>query len=74
MSLLLQNQEPDLNQFKKRVRNSYSGRLFSQSNQPEYPQADLEMALQVDRFSFAQKIIKQDGLLVVQPYFDTSIG
>ena len=67
MAALLRGETPDLPALLQRVRDSYSARLFSDPDMPEFPEADLHCALQVDRFNFALPVQRQEGLLVMRP-------
>ena len=39
---------------------------FYDDNQPQYHPQDVELALQLNRFPFAMKISREDGLLVAR--------
>lgn len=52
--------------FLDRVRHSPEGRTFADPKITEFAQEDLELALQIDRFSFAMEVEKQDGRLVAK--------
>jgi 2-phosphosulfolactate phosphatase len=58
--------QPDAGSFVQRVRNSAAGRLFGDPAKPEFPAADLECCVDVDRFSFALPVTRRNGLLVMQ--------
>lgn len=53
--------------FLERVRNSPLGKVFSDPAKPEFSARDLELAIQVDLFSFAMEISKIDGNLIAKP-------
>lgn len=63
---LLRGETPNVQPFIRRVRESYSGRIFADPQRPEYSAVDLENCTQVDRFDFAMRVYRQDGLLVMR--------
>jgi len=50
---LLNGAPPDSDEIQNRVRGSRAGRRFANPAQPEFPAADLDHALEIDRFDFA---------------------
>ncbi len=56
---------PELASLKARVRASRSGMHYDGSR-PAFPPSDLDYALQIDRFSFALRVEKRDGLHALQ--------
>ncbi len=66
MAALLRGLRPDPAPYLERVRGSFSGRIFSDPAQPEFPEADLECALELDRFDFAMKVERAGGLLILR--------
>lgn len=62
----LEGREMDLDRIRERVRDSYSGRLFTDPDHFAYPSADLEAALAIDRFDFAMKVHNEDGMLLLR--------
>jgi 2-phosphosulfolactate phosphatase len=63
---LLRGETPDVRPFVRKVRESYSGSIFADPQRPEYPAVDLDYCTQVDRFDFAMRVYRQDGLLVMR--------
>jgi 2-phosphosulfolactate phosphatase len=63
---LLRAETPDEQPYIRRVRESYSGSIFADPRQPEHPAIDLDYCTQVDRFAFAMRVYRQDGLLVMR--------
>ncbi len=57
----------NVNSFLERVRMSPEGRIFSDPTIPEFSIKDLELAMQIDRFSFAMEISKSNGDLIAKP-------
>jgi 2-phosphosulfolactate phosphatase len=57
----LSDQETDRSTIAARVRASRSG-LHYDGTRPAFPPTDLDMALDIDRFSFAMQVAKQNGL------------
>jgi len=52
--------------FVERVYASRTGRVFSNPARPEFPLADLEYCVQVDRFDFAMPVRRREGLFVME--------
>jgi 2-phosphosulfolactate phosphatase len=57
---LLSGGSPDAGTYVNRVRESFSGRRFSDPSIPEYPAGDLELCVRVDVFDFAMPVVR-DG-------------
>lgn len=59
----------DLNieNIKQRVRESRSGVHYSDPDHAVFPSADLDVALEIDRFDFAMSVEKEDGFLFLRP-------
>jgi 2-phosphosulfolactate phosphatase len=53
---LLRGGRPNFNEMKKRILSAPSSSKFFDPRQPQYHPEDLEMALQLDRFSFVMKV------------------
>jgi 2-phosphosulfolactate phosphatase len=66
MAALLRGERPDAGPFLQRVRDSLPGRWFADPAQPDYPAEDLDLCTAVDRFDFAMRVERRDGLLVMQ--------
>jgi len=49
----------------RRVRVSDSGQLFA-ANDPVFPASDLDLCTDLDRFDFALRVERRDGLLVME--------
>jgi 2-phosphosulfolactate phosphatase len=62
----LRGEPLDLDATLRRVRDSYSGQHFDGSR-PEFPPADLDLVLQVDRFQFAMCVERSGGLHHLRP-------
>jgi len=60
---LLLERSPDIDQIIRRVRASKSGRHYGVANNEVFPVSDLELALDIDRFSFSMHVQKANGLL-----------
>jgi 2-phosphosulfolactate phosphatase len=65
LTALLRGQRPPLAPFLERVRRSASGQLFDGSNPGAFPATDLDYCTQVDRFDFAMRVERREGLLVM---------
>jgi 2-phosphosulfolactate phosphatase len=50
----------------RRVRQSWAGRLFIQAD-PDFPLADLECALDINRFAFALEVRQREGQHIIRP-------
>jgi len=50
----------------RRVTGSGHASLFSSGEHSEFPPADLDRALEIDRFSFAMQVSREEGLLVLR--------
>jgi 2-phosphosulfolactate phosphatase len=70
LTALLRGEQPDPAPFIRRVYESTSGSYFTDPGQPEFPLADLECCVEVDRFDFAMFVERREGLLVMKsvPY------
>ncbi|MBE7553363.1 MAG: 2-phosphosulfolactate phosphatase [Anaerolineales bacterium] len=66
LTALLQGEQPDPAPFIRRVYESTSGRYFTDPNQREFPLADLECCVEVDRFDFAMLVERGESLLVMK--------
>lgn len=64
---LLMGKQPDVQPFLQRVRQSLAGKIFADPGQPEFPVSDLDYCTDVDRFVFAMRVQRKDGLLVMEP-------
>lgn len=62
----LLKQEVSCSSFLDRVRFSPEGKIFSDPNIVEFSHKDLELALQIDRFSFAMEVEKRNGSLIAK--------
>ena len=67
-AILLDN-EVDMDLIINRVRSSRSGGHYTEAEHPVFPEADLELALDVDRFDFYMKVDLDDGRLVMRRHF-----
>lgn len=56
----------DIDEIKARVRDSYDGKLFTTPDHIAFPFADLDAALEIDRFDFAMLVCREDGLLLLR--------
>jgi len=54
-------------EIKQRVRQSKSGMHYLNANHDVFPSADLDAALQIDRFDFAMSVAREDGALILRP-------
>ena len=63
---LLGGRQVDSAPFIKRVYASPTGRVFADPARPEFPIADLEYCVKVDRFDFAMPVRRREGLFVME--------
>jgi len=66
LEALLRDQTPDLAGITRRVHHSEAARKFLDPAVPEFSPADVECALDIDRFDFALPVRRRDGLLVME--------
>jgi 2-phosphosulfolactate phosphatase len=64
---LLGSKAPDTEPIVQRVLDSYVARMFHDPARPEFPAADLKYCVDVDRFDFAMRVVRQGDLLVMNP-------
>jgi 2-phosphosulfolactate phosphatase len=55
-----------------RVRNSYVARTLFNSTMPGFPVSDIEYCVDVDRFDFAMRVRRENGLPVMKPVQQTN--
>jgi 2-phosphosulfolactate phosphatase len=67
LAAVLRGERPDPTPYLRRVRDSDSGRLFTDPYQPEFAPADLDRSLEIDRFDRALLVRRQDDLLIMRP-------
>jgi 2-phosphosulfolactate phosphatase len=68
LAALLRGEPIDTAALVRRVRDSDSGRLFADQDDPVFPASDLELCTDVDRFDFALRVERRDGLLVMAAF------
>jgi 2-phosphosulfolactate phosphatase len=66
LEALLRGEEPEVAPFVQRVYASRAGRIFADPAQPDFPLADLEHCVQVDRFDLALLVRRCDRLLLIE--------
>jgi hypothetical protein len=59
--------EPDRTEIVRRVRESQVAAKFLDPADPRFPPADLDCAVDIDRFDFALLMRRQEGQLVMEP-------
>lgn len=64
----LRGQKPDHLSIENRVRESSHGRRFTEPKHIAFPAEDLKACLEIDRFDFAMKVHREDGLCVLKPF------
>jgi 2-phosphosulfolactate phosphatase len=63
---LLKGERPDPKAYLRRVRESRAGLKFLDQGQPDFPLRDLERSTEIDRFSFALVVRREEGLLLMR--------
>jgi len=63
---LLEGRMPDAGAVRSLVMEGGQTQKFFDQSQPQYHPQDVELALQINRFPFAMKISREDGLLVAR--------
>ena len=58
----------DFNEAKRRIKESSSGAKFFDPSQPQYHEEDFYMALELSKFDFILRVVKNDGLYVVKEH------
>ena len=65
LAALLHGEPIDTATLVRRVRDSDSGQLFA-ADDPVFPASDLDLCTDLDRFDFALRVERRDGLLVME--------
>ena len=64
---LLTGSPPSREGIRRRVSGSRAALKFTDPNGVDFPRADLRLALQADRFDFAMRVERRDGLAILRP-------
>ena len=67
---IMEERKPDFNAVKSLIMTGGATQKFFDPEQPQYHPEDVTLALQADRYSFAMKISREDGLLVARKQAD----
>ena len=65
---LLEGRQPNVDAVRSLVMQGGQTQKFFDQNQPQYHPNDVELALQLNRFPFAMRISREDGLLVARKH------
>lgn len=65
---ILEGRKPDFAAVKSLVLGGGATQKFFDPNQPQYHPEDVTLALEADRYNFAMKVSREDGLLVAHKY------
>jgi 2-phosphosulfolactate phosphatase len=65
---LLAGRRPDPEALRRLVLASGEAAKFGDPKQPHFPREDLDIALQVDRYDFAIRVVKEDGFFIARRY------
>lgn len=63
---LIQGRRPDPEAVRRLVRASGEAAKFGDPKQPHFQREDLEIALEIDKYDFAIRVVKEDGFLVAR--------
>lgn len=63
---LARGEDPEAEPYLQRVKESPPGELFANPAKPEFPNSDLEYALEVNHFDFAMLVRRKDGRLIME--------
>ena len=63
---IIEYREPDLNAVRSLIMTGGATQKFFDPQQPQFHPEDVDLALDVDRYPFAMRISKEDGLLVAR--------
>jgi len=63
---LLQGRRPDPEALRKLVRAGGEAAKFGEPTQPHFHREDLEIALEINKYDFAMRVVKEDGFLVAR--------
>jgi 2-phosphosulfolactate phosphatase len=66
---LLVDRPLNVTEIKNRVLDSRAAAKFMKSGHPDFPETDLEHALQIDQFAFAMEVERRGNLLVLRPVY-----
>lgn len=66
LAALLRGEPSDISALVRRVRESDAGRIFADPADLVFPASDLDLCTDVDRFDFALRVERRDGLLVME--------
>ena len=59
----------DTREIVRRVSESKSAALFREGNESMFPEADLALVLDIDRFDFVMKVVPEDNLLILNTIY-----
>ena len=65
---IMEDRKPDFNAVKSLILQGGATQKFFDPRQPQYHPEDVTLALEVDRYTFAMKISREDGLLVARKH------
>lgn len=63
---LVRGEDPEIEPYLGRVKESPPGQLFTDPEKPEFPYSDLEYALAINHFNFAMHVRRQHGRLIME--------
>ena len=66
LEALLRAASPDPAPFLERARRSAAAQKFYDPAKPDFPPADMDCCLALDRFAFALRVTREEGLLVLR--------
>jgi 2-phosphosulfolactate phosphatase len=66
IAALLRGEAPSPGDYLARVRGSMHAQVFLDQAMPEFPEADLDIACDLDRFPFTMKVRQEEGKLILE--------
>ena len=65
---IIEGRKPDFDAVKSLIMTGGATQKFFDDNQPQFHPQDVDLALDVDRYPFAMRISREDGLLVARKH------
>ena len=65
---IMEERKPDFNAVKSLILKGGATQKFFDPQQPQYHPEDVTLALEADRYPFAMKISREDGLIVARKH------
>ena len=65
---IIEGRQPDFDAVKTLIMSGGATQKFFDAGQPQYHPQDVDLALEADRYPFAMRITREDGLLVARKH------